>query len=151
MTANAHLEPAQPYCAECGQFVDELDEFTGWCYECSGTAPPSRVIVIYLLGIKESWFERNADQLDRVLAEGLTLSLAVNLILRRNRPRCLCCGETIEYGTKGRHIFCRKHAECRTAARRLKYYRLEKSLSYSEALSRTLQKAGVYEYQRTIH
>lgn len=139
MSANAQ---SQTYCAECCRFVDELDEFTGWCYECSGTAPPQKVFVIYLLGIKDSWFDRNADELDRVLADGLNLSLAVEVVLKRNRPRCLCCGNIIDYGTNGRHLFCRKNAECRTAARRLKYYRLEKSMSYKEALSKTLMKAG---------
>ena len=140
MTTNAHPNPVQPYCAECCQFVEELDEFTGWCYECSGTAPPSKVIVVYLLGIKDSWFERNADELERVMAQGLTLPLAVESVLRRNRPRCLCCGNIIEYGTMGRHMFCRKRPECRTAARRLKYYRLDKRLNYDEALRKTLER-----------
>jgi hypothetical protein len=123
--------------------VDELDEYTGWCYDCSGTIPPPSVVVIYLLGIKDSWFQRNADELDRMLSNGVNLPLAVEAVLRRNRPRCLSCGDVIEYGTNGRHIFCRKKQECRTAARRLKYYRLEKRMSYEQALSKALEKAGV--------
>jgi hypothetical protein len=134
----------QEFCAECGEFVDQLNEFTGWCHACSGTTPSA--VVIYLWSgkrtLKSDWFDRNADKLDSLLADGLSLSLAVEAVLKANRPICQCCGNEIKRTastTRGTVLFCRKREQCHRAAVRYKYYRYQRRLQPTEALTKALE------------
>lgn len=132
----------QEFCAECGEFVDQLNDETGWCHSCSGTTPT--VITVYLgygnrRTLKASWFETNANAIERFLAEGLTFSLAVEAVLRGNRPICQCCGNEIKgvaSTTRGAVLFCRKREQCHRMAVRYKYYRYQRRLQPIEALAK---------------
>jgi hypothetical protein len=131
----------QEFCAECGEFVDQLNDFTGWCHSCSGTAPS--VLVVYLWSgkrtLKASWFDANANAIERFLAEGVNFTMAVEAVLKGNRPICQCCGNGIKgvaSTTRGTVLFCRKREQCHRMAVRYKYYRYQRRLQPIEALSK---------------
>lgn len=110
-------------------------EETGWCYPCSGVAPP-----VYCEGCGNElqpndhtycsrckylrWLERNADEIERVMAiAGVSSGKAKQLVRSSNRPKCLCCGNPIKGGQKGKNFFCRKTKACRTGHNSYHYHR----------------------------
>lgn len=121
------------FCPNCGNDVEELDSFTGWCSECTPTeATPRRI----------AWLEKNADKIEDRMMQGLTVAQAISVVREDNRPTCLCCGDPIYHGTAGRHFFCKKRPECRKARRRYKYLVYDKGMSKSAALNVVLDKAA---------
>ena len=144
----------EEYCPSCGQFVDSLNDNTGWCNLCSGVTPCLRCnkpLVDRAVSDNEKlcnsckyivWLETNADAIDRTMAEYcVSAAQAKRIVLQQNRPICLSCHNPIKGGTKGRHIFCTKTAECRKAQNAYRYYYNYKRLPQDEAIQKALYAA----------
>lgn len=133
-------------CPNCGEFVKRLFVATGWCQNCTlkyrdnshcgmcGTELFASEVAICTKCKRELWLERNASLLDNWIMQGLTFRQAVVVVLERNRPTCLNCGEPIKHGTNGRHLLCTRTPECRRARRRYKYLVYEKGVEKDIAL-----------------
>lgn len=116
-------------CPSCGELVDELDEHTGWCPECSGVTKVAclscgegfeKDAAHRKLCPKcrdERWLARNANALEVLLQHGYTIANARQQVYEHNRPRCLSCGAVL-VGARNGAQFCTKTAECRSWRRR---------------------------------
>jgi len=115
------------FCTECGQFVDRLNEWTGWCKDCSlSTQPPSRV---------ERWLIKYADHVEYVMQEQqITAKLAIIEVHATYKATCIICNGPIKHGTHGRHFLCNTHPECKKARRRYKYLIYDKGFTKEAAL-----------------
>lgn len=148
---------ADEFCAQCGEFVDYLNDETGWCNPCSGVTPCLRCdepLNERAVGANERlcnrckylvWLETNADAIDRVMAtQEISAAAAKRVIIQQNRPICPSCNNPIKGGTKGRHVLCTQTAKCRKAHNAYRYYRYQKGLPHNEALQRALTKATIF-------
>lgn len=115
-------------CPDCGEFVDKLDEWTGFCFNCTpSTQPLSRV---------ERWLIKYADTVEYVMQEQhITAKLAIIEVHATYKATCIICHAPIKHGTHGRHFICSATPECRKARRRYKYLIYEKGLDKQEALA----------------
>jgi hypothetical protein len=117
-------------CPDCGEFVDELDEWTGYCKECTLSTnhhvPASRV---------ERWLVKYADTVEFVMQkQNTTAKLAIIEVHATYKATCVICQSPIKHGTHGRHFLCNKTPECKKARRRYKYLIYDKGMSKAEAL-----------------
>jgi len=130
-------------CPNCGEFVDHLDEQTGFCDTCTGvgsvnTKGPTPTDKASKL---ESWLRENADTIESMmLADNVTAKFAIREILQSERPTCRTCGDSMPHTTNGRHIFCTKKPECRRARRYYRYLVYEKHTDKEKALAQTLER-----------
>lgn len=151
------------FCSECGEFVNELNEKTGWCNDCSRElgyeVTPSgcpRCGEPSLNGLQtcgrckyELWLERNADEIERVMATNLVSVRAAKRIVRAsNRPICNSCGDPIRGGTKGRHFFCKTKPECVRAHNVYSYHIRHKP--HSEALELAVTASVIHKLTANI-
>lgn len=124
----------QDYCPSCGKFVDELDDASGWCFECSGTGEtrciacgekfrkdqPHRKLCH---GCRdERWLERHANELEVYLEFGARISFAKREVYKQNRPVCIACGNPIKGAADGT-IFCTRTIDCKRWQRRYRTLR----------------------------
>jgi hypothetical protein len=72
------------------------------------------------------------------MAAGLSVADAIKQAAELSRPNCLSCGNPIKMGTLGRHLFCKKTAQCKQAGRRYRYYRYRRGLPPDEALDKVI-------------
>jgi hypothetical protein len=100
-------------CSNCGEFVEELDSYTGWCETCSPGNGKATYIRI------ETWLKVNADELEHYISEGVSFRQAVKS-LANDRPKCIVCGGSIAHAARS-SIFCRKTPQCRRYSRRYVY------------------------------
>lgn len=151
-------------CSNCGAFTDQLNDETGWCYECSppicercggeqhpdhrynGYHPAEISEVIVKNGrklcrrcIKEIWLEEHANEIERYIAEGLSYRQAIEKVSSNNRAVCIICSTPIPGRHKSSTIFCTKTPDCRKAKK--KYVRLiqRKGLTRDSALEKVLR------------
>ncbi len=130
-------------CPNCGNFVKELDDVTGFCLKCSGVGSvnakgPTPIDKAEKL---ELWLAQNADTIeDLMLADNVTAKFAIREILHSERPRCMTCNSEMPHTTSGRHMFCTKKPECRRARRYYRYLIYEKHTSKEAALKLTLER-----------
>lgn len=123
LTCTRRLHPGLCFCDTCGREFTNTNQFRNQCPSCSQT----------------DWIARNADRIELYIGAGLTYEMAVARVSYDNRPICRCCGKKIKGGTDGRHLFCKTTAECRTAARRYKYYKEQKGMKRDTALAAVLE------------
>lgn len=119
-------------CPLCGDFVENLNDFTGWCDKCSPVDVELSPAEIFLL--------RNADHIEHYLFQGKSLSQAIDSLrheLSKYRT-CACCGALIERGGAN-VVFCRKTPKCVSTVRRYEYLHHRKGLSKPEALAVILE------------
>jgi len=121
-------------CTNCGNFVssDEIDELTGWCFDCS----PNEVTQEIKFNL-ELYLARNADHIEYLLLQGKSLWQALDaLSTDGSRPICLVCGNVIKR-SKRTAVFCRSTPLCRRYSRRYVYLYSEKKphLTKAEALA----------------
>lgn len=132
-------------CPNCGEFVDELDDVTGFCNSCSNNGvgsldekdptPTAKAKKI------ELWLHENADRIESfMLAENVNARFAIRELMQEDKPRCLICGNDMPHTTSGRHMFCTKQPECRKARRYYRYLVYEKNESKEKALEQTLER-----------
>ena len=114
-------------CPSCGEFVNELDEISGWCFGCSP------VIEQQL----ERYLSINADKLEYYILQGKSLYQAIDTLanpINGHRPTCVVCGQHMPHAPKN-SIFCRRNKTCRKYSRRYVYLYRELEMSKSEALA----------------
>lgn len=146
MAVSIPFEPE--VCPNCGDLVEALNYDTGWCSECSPSVcskcggPRTSDHKLCIGCQRANWYERNADQLERYIAQGLTLSEAKSKIIRENRAICVVCSSEIPGKHKSNTLFCKKNQECRKA-RWLYQERLRKGLPKEQALEEALREVAL--------
>jgi hypothetical protein len=135
----------EDYCPNCGNFVDELDEASGWCFDCSGTGvarcmacgdnfhkdQPHRKLCPKCRD--ERFLERHADTLEDYLSYGARIGFAKREVYKQNRPVCIACGNPMNLSKAGA-TFCKRTIECRRWRRRYRTLK-EKYHDSKQALS----------------
>jgi len=117
-------------CPDCGEFVDELNEQTGWCFNCSPSAHHNSVSRV------ERWLIRYADTVEFVMqVQSITAKLAIIEVHATYKATCIICHSPIKHGTHGRHFLCNSTPECKKARRRYKYLIYDKGLTKEAALA----------------
>jgi len=142
MRPNSDITTGEELCPSCGKWA-LMHEVTGWCFECSGIAPPcycercgKRTINRYCNSCRYMlWLERNADEIERVMCSvGISAGRAKLIVRAENRPKCLCCRRPIKGGERGKNYFCRKTPACKTGHNSYHYHRTTRRRSRDEAL-----------------
>lgn len=153
------LQPTIEVCPGCGKFVDKLVDATGWCITCTlpiilkekGGDPSHKLCSECGEPIGDSshkkcrkcrdadWLLRHADDIDRCLANGLSVYKARQLITAHKNDgiKCLSCGGPMGKATRGIAYFCKK-PQCRSAQNKLKRLIYQKGFERSEALKTVL-------------
>src|SRR5215831_9979991 len=127
-------------CPSCGDFVNELNPATGFCLSCSPlncmrcgnerTTPGHKFCITCQ---RTNWLERNADALEKEMAEGQSFRQAIEIVSRENRATCIICGSAIVGRSKASTIFCTKTSACRRA--RGRYSKLIERKGFSKDLA----------------
>ena len=131
------------FCPDCGEFVDELNEWTGFCFDCTPSthppqtpnqAPPSRI---------ERWLIKYADHVEYVMqVQHTTARLAIVEVHATYKATCVICHNPIRHGTHGRHFICNATTECKKARRRYKYLIYDKGFTKEAALAAIITPTG---------
>lgn len=132
MGAPSHFHLINKYdewCPNCGNPSSKLDNYTGWCSDCSRNDPYIQL---------ENFLEENANHIEHFMAKGQTLSQALESIRNDYRPCCLSCGELMPRASK-LATFCRKYERCRAIRNRYQYLHKKKNLTKSEALAKVIE------------
>lgn len=116
------------WCPNCGKGTNQLNDYTGWCKDCSSSDPYIQL---------EAYLSKNADHLEHYISKGFTVFQAVHAIRDDYRPSCLICGGLISHAPKV-SIFCSKHVRCRKARNRYKYLH-RKGMNRGTALAKVLE------------
>lgn len=146
MAADPQLTDTE-YCSGCGHYYPSLVDETGWCPQCTALQNPDLKVCTTCGALyskkahhskcgscrKEEWYTKHADELERYLAMGHTLTEAIECVRSDCRPICKNCGESIQGGTEGNN-FCNKKVGCRKAARSFRTLRAS-GLSHDVALA----------------
>ncbi|SRR6266576_1595356 len=146
------LHQFDEWCPSCGEGVDKLNPFTGFCEQCSSVGgkricencgneftPFQNSRTTCGNCRNDEWLRRNADSIERVMAHySITVIEAIQRVHDDNRPRCAMCGDKIKHGTKGRTYFCTKREPCRRAGIRYRNYRARRNMTHDDALERAL-------------
>jgi len=76
---------------------------------------------------REEWLRANADVIERYMADGHSLRLAIDYARKENDEKinCLACGGFVK---DTRSYFCTKTRRCKTARNRLKYLYYKKGV-----------------------
>lgn len=118
-------------CPNCGHDVAELDEYTGWCEQCTGKSGQAYF---------GNYLAVNADKLEHYISQGHSLESTIDLLAdpkNGHRPTCIVCGRVMSHAPKTA-VFCRKTAECRRFSRRYVYLYKTKGLTKTAALAKVL-------------
>lgn len=147
------------FCIECSNLVEELNEFTGWCNECTKLVMPTcpncgRPSIgnklcshcKYIL-----WLTKYADDIERAMATqgiGFSVRKARRIIAEATRPKCYSCGNPIKGGSPGKHFFCTKNPECVKAHNVYEYQHRTKP--HGEALILAVTASTIYKLTANI-
>lgn len=138
-------------CPSCGRFVTALVDTTGWCALCTLTKygfTEGGERLCYGCGNPvgdqshrkcracrdADWLLQHADEIDRCLANGISVYKARNIIQQNSQQTCLRCGGSMNKATHGVAYFCGK-PRCRSANTRLKKLIYIKGYDRTEALN----------------
>lgn len=155
MAADPQLNTEAEYCSACGHYYPSLVDETGWCPQCTAEANSDLKVCTTCGALyskkahtskcwacrKEDWYREHADQLERYLALGYTLTQATEQVRSDCRPICKKCGEGIRGGKEGDN-FCNKKVECRKAADAFRTLRAS-GLSHDVALAISIGRVTV--------
>src|SRR5580765_1641887 len=114
------LTPLDELCPACGNFVESLDEETGFCGDCNKLYGVGSVTVkdptsSNHVSRVELWLLENATKIENVMQDfGVKARYAIKIVAAQNAVVCECCGEFIPHATPGRHFFCGKHPNCKS-------------------------------------
>jgi hypothetical protein len=149
-------------CPNCGDFVEYLNDVTGFCLQCSpptcerchgnpningrnGEVFKSESKVIFKSGkwlcrfcIRELWIERNADVIEEYMLGGLEYHQAVKKVRENNRAVCIVCAQPIQGRNRSETLFCTRTAKCRTAKRKYLWRIQRYNMKPEEALEEVL-------------
>lgn len=149
------------YCPSCGEWVNSLNENTGWCVNCTPTHhPDSRscptcgvVIPIHhnhrlcSQCKAEEWLAKHADSIELYMMVGWSFAAAKRQVINDIRPNCVICDTPISGGNADA-LFCTAQKECRTAQRRYRLYR-EKGMTKEQAVEAAIKAGrGINEHDR---
>lgn len=127
-------QPDQEFCPDCGDFVDALNEQTGFCFSCTPSAQ-SLIVPTRL----EKWLTKNAELIECTMRDyTITAKQAILYVSTEHRARCVICNRIIRHGTYGRHFICNTTPECKKARRRYKYLIYDKGFTKEEALQQII-------------
>jgi predicted RNA-binding Zn-ribbon protein involved in translation (DUF1610 family) len=135
-----HSTQNEELCPNCGNFVNELNEVSGFCLDCSpngvgfsGKKPEfSRL---------ENWLHKNASVIEEtMLARNQAAKVVIREIMLNSKAVCVICGSNIDHGTKDRHKICRKTPQCKKARRYYSYLKYEKGMTPEKALEAVVAK-----------
>jgi hypothetical protein len=113
--------PNKAVCGTCGR-IEERGQFRTICQYCQA----------------ERWLALYADKIEIYMATGLTFDMAIVKVQFDNRPICHCCGNKIKGGIRGRHFFCRKSTQCKSASVKYRNLQKRKNKTREEALVETI-------------
>lgn len=152
----------EEFCSECGNFVESLDSYSGWCNDCTVkngyvialSCPlcnrPSTDGKICSRCKYESWLERNANGIELIMAvEMVSVRIAKHKVSAQNRPLCQSCHKPIKGGQKGRHFFCTKNPECVKGHTTYEYHSRNKP--QREALELAITASLIYKLTANIY
>lgn len=137
-------------CRNCGNEVEELDEYTGFCYNCS----PKRCERCNKRSVPKGkhfcnsctriiWLETHADEIEELQSGGLSLTAARQAIYANNRPVCLVCHQPMNHANVSAS-FCQRTKDCRSARRRYRTLRVgAQKLSPEIAREQVLRELGL--------
>lgn len=131
----AELHRHEQLCPSCGEFVDELDDGSGFCLSCTygetrrnclacsdrfTADQPHRKLCPKCRD--ERWLARHAEELEIYLSYGARIEFAKRQVYYENRPVCIACGQPIKGAADGAN-FCTRTIECRRWRRRYRTLR----------------------------
>jgi hypothetical protein len=137
------FQPLDELCPNCGNFVAELNEITGFCSNCNTAAvgtsskksphsSPNRL---------ELWLRDNAARIEGAMIDyNLKAKYAIKIVIAQEAVVCSICGDVINHATPGRHFLCDKKPQCKRARRYYKYLRFEKGVEKDQAIAATIFK-----------
>ena len=121
------------FCPDCGEFVNELNEWTGFCFDCTPSTHPSQITPPSRI---ERWLIKYADHVEYVMqVQHTSAKLAIVEVHATYRATCIICHSPIKHGTHGRHFICNATTECKKARRRYKYLIYDKGFTKEAALA----------------
>lgn len=115
------------FCTQCGNEVDNLNEYTGWCKNCSplhclNCDKKISAGNLYCNKCKKLfWLDAHADEIEELMGVGNSLTASIHKIRDENRPICLSCELPIPHARssdKRPTKFCQRTAQCKSARRR---------------------------------
>lgn len=144
-------------CPNCGEFVVDLNYDTGWCDECTEQVRSNEGGNLCRRCLNQvgdlthrycrvcrtlRWLEEYANEIERHMATGLTVEVAIDKVKSNGHPSCLLCGGKMRRSTRGVALFCTQPA-CRKAYRRLVHLEQKHGLDRKVALPKLLEELGV--------
>ena len=121
------------FCPDCGEFVDELNEWTGFCFDCTPSTHPPQIAPLSRV---ERYLTRYAEVIEHIMqVQNTTARLAIVEVHATYRATCIICHNPIKHGTHGRHFICNSTPECKKARRRYKYLIYDKGFTKEAALA----------------
>src|SRR5688500_19020096 len=135
----------QEVCPNCGEYTDYINSWTGWCASCSGLDlcancgkpfAKDRNRTRCSTCRKNDWLEKNADEIEDYMSNGLSLIDAKAQVQIDNTIFCLNCGDPVNSGHAGQALFCAKE-ECRKVYNRYTWQR-KKGLTKEDVLRKAL-------------
>jgi hypothetical protein len=143
-------------CSSCGDYVTYIAPSTGWCIKCTlehfETIGPENDFTCERCTNStdqshklcrscrhEAFLEKHADEIDLCLANGISVTGAIQLIRNNEMIHCKLCGTPMRKASNGINFFCTTNKECRTAHRRMKYYIYDKGFNKTAALEKVLE------------
>ena len=124
------ISPLPHLCPECGNYTDFLDEYTGWCSDCSSRITVNSTKIELAFAANANAVEFYVSSMNVSVWQALTLA-------QQDRPRCIVCGRELHRAPRNA-IFCRKTAECRRYSRRYVYLYRERGLDKTQALAQVM-------------
>ena len=145
MTLSTNTTIVDFVCPSCGDFTDDLNANTGFCYKCSPKICPrcgrdckNNGHNLCIKCQRALWWERNAGRIEEFMSLGYTLRQARKLIVDENRAVCISCSESIPGRSRETTIFCSRYQRCRTAKRSY-LWKIEKGVPRDLALEETIE------------
>jgi hypothetical protein len=137
------------YCPNCGKDVAYLNDFTGWCADCTESEYGSDPTIVGSSANTSStaYLEANADTLEHYITTGQASNVhqAIDILAdprNGHRPTCVVCGSVIKHAPRT-SVFCRKNKECRRMSRRYIYLYTEKGMTKAQAFATIMQELGM--------
>lgn len=158
--SRTEIHAHEELCPACGNFVDALDDETGFCYLCIGDAKTHCLACgneftadqahrkLCPTCREERWLSYHADELEVYLSYGARIGFAKKQVYYENRPVCIACGEPIKGAADGA-MFCTRTIECRRWRRRYRTLR-EKRNDQKQAVAEVSAEIFAVQYKMEL-
>lgn len=164
MKRNVEIHHEEEFCPSCGEFVDALDDETGFCYTCIGDARRDCLACGKQFRADqthrklcpscrdERWLQQHAEEVEVYLSYGARIEFARRQVYFENRPVCIACGQPIKGATNGA-VFCTRTIVCRKWRRRYRTLREKyesRGARNSQKLALAEVSAEIFAFQHTM-